>query len=250
MGYTHQPLWPKSHIDPKAGIVTERLTTACPILSGYFLASWVKVGAEAREILGSQIVKRELLQQLSQTLKSELRKSKRRTSTSIVVIIGLTIAIFVIDYSLREPDAPVPNPGTDLSCEVRNIYDGDTLTVGCDQGRLKVRVWGIDAPEKGQKPWGDDSRDFLSQMVGGKTIQVQVVDKDRYGRVVARLFLGEQDIGLSMINKGKAAVYTQYNDSRTYREAQVVAQNQKVGIWSQPGAQQDPSSWRKTHARK
>jgi len=195
-------------------------------------------------------VKRELLQQLGQTLKSELRKSKRRASTSIIVIVGLTIAVFVIDYSLREPDAPVPNPGTDLTCEVRHIYDGDTLTVGCGQGKLKVRVWGIDAPEKGQKPWGDDSRDFLNHLIGDKAIQIQVVDKDRYGRVVARLFLGEHDIGLSMINKGKAIVYKQYNNSRTYREAQVVAQNQKVGIWSEPGAQQDPASWRKVHARK
>jgi endonuclease YncB( thermonuclease family) len=194
-------------------------------------------------------VKRELLQQLSQTLKGELRRSKRRTSTSIAVIIGLTIGVFVIDYSLREPDAPVPNPGTDLTCEVRHIYDGDTLTVGCDQGRLKVRVWGIDAPEKGQKPWGDDARNFLSHLISGKAIQVQVVDKDRYGRVVARLFLGEQDIGLSMIDKGKAIVYEQYNNSRTYRETQVIAQNQKRGIWSEPGAQQDPAGWRKMHAR-
>lgn len=195
-------------------------------------------------------MKRELLKTLNKTLKGELRKTKRRKSSSIAVVVILTISVFAIEYYLREPDAPIPKPGTDLSCKVRTVYDGDTATVGCEQGKLKIRVWGIDAPEKGQQPWGDDARDFLENLIGAKTVQVQVVDKDRYGRAVARLFVGEEDIGLSMVSEGKAVVYEQYNNSPTYRDAQAIAKNQGLGIWSKSGAQQDPAGWRKVNARK
>ena len=192
---------------------------------------------------------RKLLQLVRKTLRSELTKAKRRKGSSIFLVVGLTIAIFAIDHFLKEPDAPVPRPGTDLICEVREVYDGDTATVGCDQGKLKVRVWGIDAPEMGQKPWGQESKEFLQYLLGNQTVQVQVTDKDRYGRAVARLFVNGEDAGLSMVSEGKAVVYRQYNDSATYREAERAAKNDELGIWSESGHQQTPSEWRKLNPR-
>lgn len=190
-------------------------------------------------------MQRELLKMLRKTLGSELKKRKRRKSTSIIVVLVLSVAIFFIDRMLREPDMPAPQPGTDLSCEVREIYDGDTVTAGCEDGKLKIRVWGIDAPEKGQKPWGDESRDHFKQLINGQPIQIQVTDTDRYGRSVARLFIGQQDLGLQMVRDGRAVVYEQYNNSQGYRDAQSEAKRNKAGIWSQPGDQQDPAAWRK-----
>ena len=194
-------------------------------------------------------MQRELLKMLRKTLGSELSKRKRRKSSSVMVVIVLSVAIFFIDRMLREPDMPLPKPGTDLSCEVREVYDGDTVTAGCEQGKLKVRVWGIDAPEKSQKPWGNDSQDHLKQLVNGKTVLVQVTDTDRYGRSVARLFVAGQDMGLQMVRDGHAVVYEQYNDSQGYRDAQAEARRAKRGIWSQPGDQQDPAAWRRLNAR-
>lgn len=47
------------------------------------------------------------------------------------------------------------------TCTVNSIYDGDTMRLTCGGERLKVRLYCIDAPEMGQKPWGKQSRDYL-----------------------------------------------------------------------------------------
>lgn len=187
---------------------------------------------------------------LQKLLRGELGKARRRKRGSVIVVVVLALAAFGIDWLLREPDMPAPDPGTDLSCEVREVYDGDTVTVGCPQGKLRVRVWGIDAPEMGQEPWGEQSRDHLRELLAPiSRVQVQVVDTDRYGRSVARLFAGERDLGLQMVRDGRAAVYEQYNDSRGYRLAQTDAEQAGLGIWSRPGDQQDPSAWRRVNPR-
>jgi len=194
-------------------------------------------------------VQRDLLKMLRKTLGGELRKRKRRKSSSVIIVIVLSLAVFFIDRLLQEPDMPTPNPGTDLSCKVREVYDGDTVTASCEQGKLKIRVWGIDAPEKAQKPWGDQSRDYLRQLVADREVLVQVTDTDRYGRSVARLFVAEHDAGLQMVRDGYAIVYEQYNNSQGYRDAQAEAQRVKRGVWSQPGDQQDPAAWRRLNPR-
>jgi endonuclease YncB( thermonuclease family) len=195
------------------------------------------------------VVQRDVLKMLRKTLGSELSKRKRRKSSSIIVVIVLSLAVFLIDHFLKEPDMPAPNPGTDITCTVREVYDGDTVTASCGQGKLKIRVWGIDAPEKKQKPWGDQSRDALRQLVNDREVQVQVTDTDRYGRSVARLFVNGSDTGMQMVRDGYAIVYEQYNDSQGYRDAQVEAKRAKQGVWSKPGDQQDPAAWRRLNAR-
>lgn len=123
------------------------------------------------------------------------------------------------------------------------------MATRCDQGKLTVRVFGIDAPEMGQKPWGQQSRDLLRDLIPRSPVRLEVVDIDRYGRTVARLYDGDQDLGLKLVRQGGAAVYTRYNASRTYQVVQAEARQQKRGIWSQPGAQQEPWEWRKLNPR-
>jgi len=71
------------------------------------------------------------------------------------------------------------------------VADGDTLTV-LDSKKLqhKIRVAGIDAPEKGQ-PFGDRSKQSLSRAVMGKDVRIEWNKQDRYGRYVAK---GEREI--------------------------------------------------------
>jgi endonuclease YncB( thermonuclease family) len=192
-------------------------------------------------------LKRELLKALYQLLKRELHKARRRRSTGLFVLVFLTIAIFAIKYHLQEHPAEVPDKGTRLLCQMYEIADGDTATVGCKAGRIIIRLWGIDAPEMGQKPWGNESKEFLQYLLAGKQVLVEVLDKDRYGRAVARLFSGGEDAGLIMVREGKAVVYEQYNDSTRYYDAQQQAKTGQLGVWSEPGAQQKPSEWRKVN---
>lgn len=194
-------------------------------------------------------MQRELLKMTQKLLRGELRKAKRRKSASVLVVLGLGVAVFLVDYFLREPDMPLPDPGTDLVCTVREVADGDTITASCPDGKLRVRVWGIDAPETGQQPWGQDSTRYLQALLDqGDRVQVQVVDTDRYGRSVARLFIGEQDLGWQMVRDGRAVVYEQYNDSQGYRDAQSEARGARLGVWAEPGDQQDPAAWRRLNS--
>lgn len=194
-------------------------------------------------------MQRELLKMTQRLLRGQLRKAKRRKSASVIVVLGLGVAVFMVDYFLREPDMPLPDPGTDLVCAVRGVADGDTITASCPDGKLRVRVWGIDAPETGQQPWGDDSTRHLQNLLNqSREVQVQVVDTDRYGRSVARLFIGERDLGWQMVRDGQAVVYEQYNDSQGYRDAQSEARSERLGIWTEAGDQQDPAAWRRLNS--
>jgi len=74
-----------------------------------------------------------------------------------------------------------------ISGKVVNVADGDTITIlNAENKQTKVRLYGIDAPEKAQD-FGNKSREKLASLVAGKNIEVVVIDVDQYGRSVAEL---------------------------------------------------------------
>ena len=197
-------------------------------------------------------VKSELLNYLQGLLRGELTRTRRRKNRSPWLIGGLIIAIIVISYVLHEPKAPrtATAKGVELVCTVKSVYDGDTLTADCREGEVKVRVFGIDAPEMGQEPWGTQSRDAFRRIVNrGDAVRLRVIDQDRYGRTVAQVFADDRDAGLEMVRLGRAVVYEQYNDSASYRQAEAEARQARRGIWARSGSQQDPAAWRRLNPR-
>ena len=198
-------------------------------------------------------MKQDLLKLLQSLLRGELRRTRRRRNRSPWAIGGLIVVIAIISYVLHKPKAPSTTiqRGSELSnCTVKSVYDGDTITASCQEGEVKVRMFGIDAPEMGQEPWGARSRDTLRGLLPlRKSITLQVRDQDRYGRTVAQVFADGTDAGLEMVRQGRAAVYEQYNDSGAYRQAQIEAKQDRRGIWAKSGSQQDPASWRRLNPR-
>ena len=194
-------------------------------------------------------MRRDLVRLIERLLRSLLSQAKRRRGSAPLLVAVLTIAVFASNWFLEEPNAPLPSRGTDLICKIAYVYDGDTVDARCDNGKLKVRLFGIDAPEMGQKPWGDRARAQLSSMLPNDIVRLLVMDTDRYGRVVARLYNGDQDLGLKMVRQGWAVVYVQYNTSNAYRAAQDQAKRAKLGVWSKSGAQQEPWEWRRLNPR-
>ena len=88
--------------------------------------------------------------------------------------------------------------------KVVSIPDGDTFTGLDSQNRqVKVRLHGIDAPEKAQA-FGNVSRKALGDLIESKVVQVQQVDKDRYGRVVANVHVGGVYVNRELVAKGLA----------------------------------------------
>ena len=94
--------------------------------------------------------------------------------------------------------------------KVVGIADGDTITVLRDgRDQVKIRLYGIDAPESGH-PFGKQSKQNLSSMVYGQSVQVDVMDTDRYGRTVARIFVDGEDVNAAQLRSGHAWLYRQY----------------------------------------
>ena len=84
---------------------------------------------------------------------------------------------------------------------VVSVADGDTITVlDTSQTQHKIRLGGIDAPEKAQ-PYGKQSKQSLSDMVFGKTVTVDTGKTDRYGREVGKILVDGMDANLEQLKK-------------------------------------------------
>ncbi|WP_412478507.1 thermonuclease family protein [Azonexus sp. IMCC34839] len=123
---------------------------------------------------------------------------------------------------------------------VTDIADGDTLTIlDSSKRQVKVRLAGIDAPEKGQ-PFGNRSKNNLADLVFNKTIMVEAEKQDRYGRTIGKVFHSGKDINLLQVRAGLAWWYEKYRkeqspaDQRLYQDAEQQARAQRVGLWSDP----------------
>ncbi|WOB11192.1 thermonuclease family protein [Piscinibacter gummiphilus] len=118
--------------------------------------------------------------------------------------------------------------------EVVGITDGDTLTVLSQQRKqTRCRLAGIDAPEKRQA-FGSVSKQSLSDLAFRKVVEVNVIDRDRYGRSVCLIKREGVDLNLEQVRRGMAWVYLRYNRDRLYRLAEEEARKERRGLWSEP----------------
>ena len=142
-------------------------------------------------------------------------------------------------------------PASTLSGRVVAIADGDTITVlDAANTQHKIRLAGIDAPEKKQD-FGARSKQSLSRMVYDKQVLVDWSKKDRYGRIIGKVFVAQEgclkescaknlDSGLAQVAFGLAWHYKKYEreqpieDRQTYAQTQVRAMTNKIGLWSKP----------------
>jgi micrococcal nuclease len=125
------------------------------------------------------------------------------------------------------------------SAKVISTGDGDTLRVNSQGKNLTIRLACIDAPESSQRPWGQQSATKLKQLLPpGQAVQIREVEKDRYGRVVAELFVGSQSVNLQMVSQGQAVVYRSYLNAcaatqAQYLQAEAQAKQKRLGFWNQ-----------------
>lgn len=137
---------------------------------------------------------------------------------------------------------------------VIHVSDGDTVTVLMEgRSKIRVRLAGIDAPESKQD-FGRRSRQLLTRLVKGRDVRAIVVDRDKYGRYVARLETEDGDAGEKMLEAGLARVFVRYVQSlpRDYRvaylHAEGLARSEGRGLWSDP-KQIPPWEWREINRR-
>ena len=121
--------------------------------------------------------------------------------------------------------------------KVVGIADGDTIIVLREgKQQVKIRLYGIDCPERGQA-FSRKAKQFISEMVFGKEVEVEPVDVDRYGRLVALVTISESLVNEELVNAGFAWVYTRYCDRPICERWKVLeneAREAKRGLWADP----------------
>jgi endonuclease YncB( thermonuclease family) len=127
--------------------------------------------------------------------------------------------------------------GHELTGLVVHVADGDTITVlDSAKEQQKIRLLGIDAPEKKQA-FGTKAKDAMAERVSGETVTVFWKHRDRYGRILGKVVLGTRDIDLEMVEVGLAWHYKQYvkeqdpADRVAYADAEIAARGAKTGLW-------------------
>ena len=136
----------------------------------------------------------------------------------------------------------IASPLFALSGKVVSIHDGDTITILTEQKQqIKVRLFGIDAPELKQ-PYGKKSRQFLANLIAGKVVEVNENGKDRYKRTIGTIYLDGKDINAQMVENGYAWAYRKFSKKYTPQESK--AKSQKLGLWRDEEPV-PPWEWRK-----
>jgi endonuclease YncB( thermonuclease family) len=122
--------------------------------------------------------------------------------------------------------------------EVIRLSDGDTITVlDSTHTQHKVRLAGIDAPESHQA-FGNVSKQHLASLVFRKHVTVGWIKRDRYGRIVGKVYADGVDLCLEQVKAGLAWWYEKYQkeqipeDRETYRHAEAEARARRAGLWS------------------
>lgn len=146
----------------------------------------------------------------------------------------------------QNADQPEVQTST-TSGHVVRLADGDTFTLlVAGNKQLKVRLYGIDAPERAQD-FGNVSRSKMQELTKGHTISIEVKDTDRYGRTVG---IAHRDDGLNlneeMLRSGLAWHYKAFDKNKKWDQLEQEARKKKLGLWSRPNPT-PPWQWRKAN---
>lgn len=114
--------------------------------------------------------------------------------------------------------------------QVISIADGDTMTLLVDSKPLKIRLASIDAPELKQ-PFGQRSKQSLSNICWGKDANFEKQSVDRYGRTVAVVICDDLNANTSQVERGLAWVYIKYNKNPQLPAIQEIAKEDRRGLW-------------------
>jgi len=132
----------------------------------------------------------------------------------------------------------------DFSGRVVGVTDGDTIKVMHNGKAERIRLHGIDCPEKGQ-PFGATAKRFTSAMVFGKDVTIHFTDRDKYGRTVGDVILPDgTNVNRELVKAGLAWWYGKYSGDATLGQLEAQARAARRGLWLDPHPV-PPWEWRK-----
>ncbi|MBD1832565.1 thermonuclease family protein [Cyanobacteria bacterium FACHB-472] len=149
----------------------------------------------------------------------------------------ITLANTALALTLLGTIAPV-FAQQNTSATVKSVKDADGIWVRKNGKDTEIRLACIDAPEK-EQPGGQQSTNRLAQLLPiGQKIQLREIERDRYKRIVAEIFVNGESVNLRMVREGEAVVYPQYlkscaNTKNQYLQAEAQAKQKHLGFWKQ-----------------
>jgi endonuclease YncB( thermonuclease family) len=156
-----------------------------------------------------------------------------RTATTFFLLVYWTVASVSFAADVSYP------------AKVISITDGDTLKVLNKNQQVKIRLAEIDCPERGQ-PWGNKAKQALSGYTFQKTVTIDPVTKDRYGRTVATVIVEGENVNKMMVQQGHCWVYRRYVQDPEFFDLENEARTGKRGLWSLLETERVPPwEWRK-----
>jgi endonuclease YncB( thermonuclease family) len=148
-----------------------------------------------------------------------------------VLLLAIVLALLVLE---GEPPVDAQGRGT-LSGIVTHVADGDTLDITANGQTCTIRLDGIDAPEGGQA-FGREARVQLRVLAFSKPATATVLDRDRYGRTVARVIVAGRDLSEEMVRAGLAWHFVRYSPDRRLAALEQEARQQRRGLWADRSA--------------
>lgn len=126
-----------------------------------------------------------------------------------------------------------------MEARVVHVADGDTITVlsYATNEKVRIRLKGVDAPEKDQTH-GQEAKRALSWLLDDADVVIDYDEKDKYGRIVGQIAAGNVDAGLFMLEGGHVWVYRSYINKlsrdwqRAYLAAEQQARKNHKGLWA------------------
>ncbi len=127
--------------------------------------------------------------------------------------------------------------------KVIHVWDGDSIVISTESGSHQIRVFGIDAPEKGQ-PFGREAKHYLEQLLTNQSVTIEPLEQDRYQRTIANVTLQQKSVAKLLVEQGYAWVFRRYNSDKSLINREKRARQQKRGLW-QNSNPTPPWRWRR-----
>lgn len=135
-----------------------------------------------------------------------------------------------------------------FSADVAKVIDGDTLEVRYQGRKLRVRLFGIDAPEW-QQEFSHQAKTFTRQRVLGQRVELRSKAWDKYGRLVAVVHVGGDSLNEELLREGLAWVHIYYCKEpicRKWRQLEQEARIARRGLWENE-TPVPPWKWKQSH---